>query len=151
MEEIIGTIIIDGVTYLLKKIVDELGNMIWQAFTDDDGDRLPDDPDNPFQIWDHEPEDWNPFLPIDPDTPPVYETPPLQFIIIGPDGTMTIYDEEGNITAEDCDTAYSLWISENGALDKPFSNYSVSEALLLFIAAGSVVGLIFKIFKRRKL
>lgn len=75
----------------------------------------------------------------------------LQIIIVSPDGTMTIYDEGGNITAEIADTAYSLWLSENGALDKRFEHYSVSEALLLFIALGSLVGLISKIFKRRKL
>ena len=75
----------------------------------------------------------------------------LQIIIVSPDGTMTIYDEGGNITSEVADTAYSLWLSENGALDKRFEYYSVSEALLLVIALGSLVGLISKIFKRRKL
>ena len=75
----------------------------------------------------------------------------LQIIIVSPDGTMTIYDEAGNITAEVADTAYSLWLSENGALDKRFENYSVSEALLLFIALGALVGMVCKIFKRRKL
>lgn len=75
----------------------------------------------------------------------------LQIIIVSPDGTMTIYDEGGNITAEVADNAYSLWLSENGALDKRFEHYSVSEALLLVIALGSLVGLISKIFKRRKL
>lgn len=75
----------------------------------------------------------------------------LQIIIVSPDGTMTIYDEAGNITAEVADTAYSLWLSENGALDKRFDHYSVSEALLLVIALGSLVGLVSKIFKRRKL
>ena len=83
--------------------------------------------------------------------PTVTERGELQIIIISPDGTMTYYDEGGNITAEVADTAYSLWLSENAALDKPFANYSVSEALLLFIAIGSVVGLICKVFKRRKL
>lgn len=75
----------------------------------------------------------------------------LQIIIVSPDGTMTIYDEAGNITAEVADTAYSLWLSENGALDKHFEHYSVSEALLLVIALGSLVGMLCKIFKRRKL
>lgn len=83
--------------------------------------------------------------------PTVIERGQLQIIMMSPDGTMTVYDEAGNITAEIVDNAYSLWLSENGALDKPFSNYSVSEALLLFIAIGAVVGLICKVFKRRKL
>lgn len=85
-------------------------------------------------------------------TPTIPETKQeLQIIIVSPDGTMTIYDEAGNITAEVADTAYSLWLSENGALDKHFDHYSVSEALLLVIALGSLVGLVSKIFKRRKL
>ena len=85
-------------------------------------------------------------------TPTVPETrQELQIIIVSPDGTMTIYDEGGNITAEVADNAYSLWLSENNALEKRFEHYSVSEALLLFIAVGSLVGLIGKIFKRRKL
>ena len=84
-----------------------------------------------------------------PTTPEVKQE--LQIIIISPDGTMTIYDEGGNITSEVADNAYSLWLSENNALEKRFENYSVSEALLLFIAVGSLVGLICKIFKRRKL
>lgn len=113
----------------------ETGKKIIQIFTDDDGDGEPDTPELPF-------------FEIDPEEQTAVEK---SIIIMNSDGTMTIYDEGGNITAEDCDTAYSLWVSENGALDKPFVNYSVSEALLLFIAAGSVVSLIFKIFKRRKL
>lgn len=64
---------------------------------------------------------------------------------------MMIYDETGNLSAEVADTAYTLWLSENAALDKPFSNYSVSEALLFFIAFGSLVGLVSKLFKRRKM
>lgn len=85
-------------------------------------------------------------------TPTVPDTrQELQIIIVSPDGTMTIYDEGGNITAEIADTAYSLWLSENAALDKRFEHYSVSEAFLLVIALGSLVGLISKIFKRRKL
>lgn len=113
----------------------ETGKKIIQIFTDDDGDGEPDTPELPF-------------FEIDPEEQTAVEK---SIIIMNSDGTMTIYDEGGNITAEDCDTAYSLWVSENGALDKPFANYSVSEVLLLFIAVGSVVGLICKIFKRRKL
>ncbi len=88
---------------------------------------------------------------ITSDVPTLIERGELQIIVISPDGTMTIYDEAGNITAEVADNAYSLWLSENGALDKPFKNYSVTEALLLIVALGSLVGLISKIFKRRKL
>lgn len=92
-----------------------------------------------------------PTVPSSPTPPIEVEATKLQIIIVSPDGTMTIYDESGNITAEVADNAYSLWLSDNGALDKHFEHYSVSEALLLFIALGSLVGLISKIFKRRKL
>lgn len=91
-----------------------------------------------------------PVYPV-PYPPTITERGELQIIIVSPDGTMTIYDEGGNITAEIADNSYSLWLSENGALDKRFEHYSVSEALLLVIALGSLVGLISKIFKRRKL
>lgn len=155
--EIVGTIIIEGGKYLISKALDEVGNWIWRAFTDEDGDGVPDDPENPFREWDEEPEDWDPFdpIPVDPVVPvdPVEPdtSTDTQIIIVSPDGSMMIYDETGNLTAEVADTAYSLWLSENGALDKHFDHYSVSEALLLVIALGSLVGLVSKIFKRRKL
>ena len=155
--EIIGTIVIEGGKYLISKALDDLGNWIWRAFTDEDGDGFPDDPENPFREWDEEPEDWDPFdpIPVDPVVPVDPVEPDTsndtQIIIVSPDGSMMIYDEAGNITAEVADTAYSLWLSENGALDKRFENYSVSEALLLFIALGALVGMVCKIFKRRKL
>lgn len=41
--------------------------------------------------------------------------------------------------------------TEATVLDKPFDNYTVSEGLLLFIAAASIVYLFSKIFRRRKL
>lgn len=145
--EIVGTIFIEGVKYLIGKAIDEVGNVIWRALTDEDGDLLPDDPANPFREWDEEPEDWEPFDPI-PNDPviPVDPTPDtgsdLQIIIISPDGTMTIYDETGTVTVEDCDTAYSLWLSENNFLDKSFDNYSVSEGflfLIFFAVAAAVI------------
>lgn len=148
MEEIIGTIIIEGTKYLLKRIVDEVGKEIWRAFADEDGDYVPDDPLNPFREWYEDPGGWEPLptLPVDPEPEPAQ----ISIIIVNPDGTMTIYDTAGNITEEVVDTATSLWVSKNGALDKPFNNYSVSEALLLPVAVASVVALTCKIFKRRK-
>lgn len=154
MEEIVGYIIIEGGRYLLKKIVDEVGKAIWRAFSDEDGDQLPDDPENPFREWDEDPGGWDPLdpMPVDPGVSiPVEITPELEIIIVSPDGTMTIYDRDGNITAEEADTAYSLWLSDNNVLDKRFDHYSVTEGLLLFIAIGTAVALISKLFKRRKL
>lgn len=72
------------------------------------------------------------------------------FIIMSSDGTMTVYDEAGNITAEDCDNAYSLWVSDNGILDKPINDYTVTEGFLLI---GIVVGIFAfarKLFRKRR-
>ncbi len=70
-------------------------------------------------------------------------------IIMSADGTMTVYDMDGNITAENCDTAYSLWVSENGIMDKPIDYYSVTEGLLLLLLGVSVVFFIRSLFKRK--
>lgn len=70
-------------------------------------------------------------------------------IIMSPDGSMTVYDPEGNLVREDYNEAYSLWLHDNAALDKPFSYYSVTEALLLIVALFAGVSLFGKVFKRR--
>lgn len=72
------------------------------------------------------------------------------FIIVAADGTMTIYDESGNITAEDCDTAYQLWVSENGIMNKPLDNYSVSEGLILILAIFSIINFLKGLFRKRE-
>lgn len=150
--EIIGTIVIEGGKYLLKKIVNEIGKEIWQAFTDDDGDGIPDDPENPFREWDEEPEDWDPFDPI-PDTPVVPDTPTdtreVTIIFISADGTMTVYDESGEIKPEDCDNAYSLWVSENGIMSKKLDNYSVTEGLLALVLLFTVINFVRGLFRRK--
>lgn len=71
-------------------------------------------------------------------------------IIMSADGTMTVYDENGNITAEDCDTAYQLWVSENGIMNKPLNYYTVTEGLLLIAGIAACFGFVFKMFRRRK-
>lgn len=68
-----------------------------------------------------------------------------------PDGLIIKYAESGG---EEYDglvsRATEQWVQKYGAMDKPLHNYSVSEALLFIIAAGSVVGLFLKLFRRRK-
>lgn len=86
-----------------------------------------------------------PDLPVEP-----VVSQDTQIIIVAPDGTMTIYNADGELDAEAADTAYSLWVSQYGVLDKPFNTYSVSEGLLLVIAASAVVYLFSRVFKRRK-
>lgn len=71
------------------------------------------------------------------------------FIIVSAEGTVSIYDPNGDLTEEDYNEAYTLWLKDNAALDKPFKNYSVTEALLLIVALFAGVSLIGKLFKRR--
>lgn len=147
--KIVGTIIVDGVKYLLKKTVDSVGSAIWQAFADEDENGVPDTPDNPFNEWTEEPDEWTPF-------PPAETSEPTQtigdIVLFTPDGPVILYSESGG---EEYDALVSqateLWVEKYGAMDKPLHNYSVSEALLFIIAAGTVVSLFCKLFKRRKL
>ncbi len=150
--EIIGTIIIEGGKYLISKALDEAGNWIWRAFTDDDGDGVPDDPENPFREWDEEPENWDPFDPV-PDTPVIPDTPTdtreVTIIFISADGTMTVYDESGEIKPEDCDKAYSMWVSENGIMNKKLDNYSVTEGLLALVLLFTAINFVRGLFRRK--
>lgn len=70
-------------------------------------------------------------------------------IIVSPDGTMTIYDETGAITEEDCDNAYALWVSENGIMNKSLDNYSVTEGLLLISVLSNLFFIIKSLFARK--
>lgn len=108
------------------------GGTVIQWGSDEDGDG---DPDDPFDI----------FIPNSESQTVVEKS----IVIVSPDGTITIYDENGNLTEQDCDTAYSLWLSENAALEKDFENYSVSEGLLFLIFICVGFGMLSKIFKRR--
>lgn len=150
-EKIIGTTIVNGVKYLLKKAVDSAGKFIWQLFADEDEDGVPDTPDTPWDTWDHEPDEWTPF----PVTPPV-ETSESQTIgdvvFMTPEGIVVMYSESGGEVYDALvSRATEQWVAAYGAMDKPLHNYSVSEALLFIIAAGTVVSLFCKLFKRRKL
>lgn len=94
--------------------------------------------------------------PVDPVLPPVETSEPAQtigdIVIITPDGPIVLYAESGS---EEHDAlvsrAEAAWVEKYGAMDKPLHNYSVSEALLFIIACGTVVSLLSKLFKRRKL
>lgn len=102
-----------------------------------------------------------PQLPVTSDTedpflPPVETSEPTQtigdIVIITPEGPIVLYAESGS---EEYDAlvsrAEAAWVDKYGAMDKPLHNYSVSEALLFIIACGTVVSLLFKLFKRRKM
>ena len=113
----------------------------WGWLTDEDDNGIPDaSPDAPYYPVGSD--QFNQIVKGAGNTP--------SFIIVSPDGTMSIYDDSGNLTKEDCDTAYSLWLSENAAMIKPFENYSVSEGLLFLIFVCVGFGFISKLFKRRQ-
>lgn len=149
--EIVGTIIIDGGTYLLQKFIDELGNILWRAFTDEDGDLLPDDPENPFMTWDEEPEGWTAFDPSGSIDDLVTQT----VVFMTPDGPVIGYTLNNLEDSTFYDTVSSMvteqWVYTNGAMVKPYRNYTVTEAYLFIIAVGTIVSLFSKIFKRRKM
>lgn len=71
-------------------------------------------------------------------------------IIVSSDGTMTVYDTSGQITAEDCDTAYSLWVSENGIMTKPLDNYTVTEGILFISFLVGCFGFIGMLCRRKR-
>lgn len=112
----------------------------WVCIVDENNDGLPDAaPDAPFY----------------PVGSPEYKEIVTEgresgsIIIMSGDGTMSVYDMNGDITAEDCDTAYSLWVSENGVMDKPLDNYSVSEGMLFLILLIMSVYFVLHLFKRK--
>ena len=54
VEEIIGTVIVDGVTYLIKKGVDALGKKILNFFRDSDNDGVPDSEEPEWWVYDND-------------------------------------------------------------------------------------------------
>lgn len=117
------------------------GQNDWGLIIDDDDNGIPDaSPDAPF-------------YPVgSPEYHDIIEKSEVQssIIIVSPDGTLTVYDMNGNITAEDCDTAYSLWVSENGIMNKPISWYSVTEGILLIFFIVGLFKVAARIFRRRR-
>lgn len=149
VEDIIGTVIVDGVTYLLKKVAGEAGDFIWQLFTDEDGDNVPDDPENPWDTWDKEPDEWTPFPEL-PDTSELEQTTE-NIIFLSPDGPIIMYaDPDSDDYLEIVQQANDEWLELYGSTIKPFNYYSVSEALLFIIACCALFWLFGRIFKRRK-
>lgn len=149
--EIIGEIVIDGITYLVSKALNEAGEWIWNLFTDEDGDGVPDDPENPWDSWDHEPEDWLPY-PKDDTSEPEESEDVGTIIFMTADGPVVLYSEKGGEEYNDLVSRVTEeWVYTNGAMMKPYHNYTVSEAYLFIIAVGTLVSLFSKIFKRRKM
>ena len=144
-EVIVGNnngVIVDGDTYVPLPF-DTTGDGVndWGKIVDADDNGIPDaSPEAPF-------------YPVGSDgynqIVQSGRTDEKSFIIVSAEGTVSIYDPNGDLTEEDYNQAYTLWLKDNAALDKPFKNYSVTEALLLIVALFAGVSLIGKLFKRR--
>lgn len=170
MGEAVGVIfekvIRDGVKYLVKRTVNAIGKKIKEFFRDEDDDGVPDTEEPEFTEDDAEETsgegesdtESEPITsdPLDPVRPPAETSEPTQtigdIVVITPDGPIVIYAESNSEKHDELvSRAESLWVDKYGAMDKPLHNYSVSEALLFIIACGTVVSLLCKLFKRRKM
>lgn len=136
--------IVDDDVYLPIPVDYDLdGRNDWGRVLDENHDGIPDSSPS------------GPFYPVGSDEfNQIIETTKQQsgdksFIIVSAEGTVSVYDPNGDLNEEDYDKAYSLWLKDNAALDKPFKNYSVTEALLLIVAIFAGVSLFGKLFKRR--
>lgn len=112
----------------------------WGWIVDDNDDGLPDASDNA------------PFYPVGSSEFQQIvksDSDDGSIIIMGADGSMSVYDLDGTLSVEDCDTAYSLWVADNGILNKPLDNYSVSEGLLFLLFLVSVGYFIRGLFRRK--
>lgn len=155
VETVFEVVVRDGIKYLVKKATDSLGKAIRQFFRDEDDDGQPDTEEPEFTEVDEqetsgegESETENP-----PATTSDQNTYSIgDIVLVTPDGPVALY-------ADTTDSNYDLlvsqatdyWLQTNGAMDKPLKNYSVTEALLFIIATGTVISLICKLFKRRKM
>lgn len=126
-EGVVGWIVVQGVKYVVKRIINDIGKEILKRFIDEDGDGLPDNPDDEGEE---------------------YQLP-TNYIVVNPDGTMVIYDSTGTVTAEECDMAYSLWLADNSVMTKKVDNYSVTEGLLALVLLFTVLNFFRGLFTRR--
>lgn len=112
----------------------------WGWVTDDDDNGVPDASRNA------------PFYPVGSDeymSVIQKDSNVPSIIVMSPDGTMSVYDTNGQITAENCDTAYSLWVADNGIMNKQLDNYSVTEGLLLCVLLMGGFFFVKSLFKRK--
>lgn len=157
--EVFEKVIRDGIKYLVKKTVNAVGKKIKEFFRDEDDDGVPDTEKPEFTEDDDEEETSREEETSEPDTPtrpPANTSEPSltvgDIVVITPDGPMIIYaNSDDEHYSELVSDANEQWLEMYGATQKPFGNYSVSEALLFIIAGCALFGLFRKIFGRRKL
>ena len=118
------------------------GRLDWGRVVDEDGNGIPDASDDA------------PFYPVGSDGYNNFinrykDNSGVDIVLVSPEGEIAVYDSNGNIKEEDVDTAYKIWVSENGIMNKEIDNYSVSEGLLLCLLLISGVFFIRSLFKRK--
>lgn len=134
---------IDGDVYLPLDF-DYSGDGIddFAKVVDDNGDGIPDASDD------------SPFYPVGSDMfNQILESGGeggKSLVVVSPDGTVCVYDENGQITDEDCETAYKIWVSDNNIMSKPLDWYTPTEGLLFLTFVVSLFGFFGSIFRRRK-
>lgn len=117
---------------------DGLGD--WGLIIDDDDNGVPDaSPDAPF-------------YPVGSDG---YDqiangADGVDIVLVSSDGEIAVYDRNGNIKADDVDNAYALWVSENGIMNKPIKNYTVTEGLLFLSFVVGAFAFVAKAFRKRR-
>ena len=115
------------------------GRNDWGWLLDKDNDNLPDvSPDSPF-------------YPIgSPEYEQITKSAVTDIYVMTSDGCLTAYTESGQLKTDVMDTAYQIWVSEHGIMNKPLDMYTVTEGLLLIGGVVCAIGFVFKCFKRRK-
>lgn len=132
----------DGIKEMIASVGGDLtgdGINDFAYILDLNGNGIPDaDPDSPF-------------YPIDsPDYKRIISTRTNGgIIIISSDGTMSVYDPSGTLTAETYNEAYALWAESNGILNKPLDYFSVTEGLLALTLLFSVFNFVRGLFTRK--
>lgn len=113
----------------------------WGLLIDDDDNGIPDaSPDSPFYPVGSK--GYDVIAHGSPDG--------VDLVLVSPDGEIAVYDRNGNIKAEDVDNAYAIWVSENGIMDKPIKNYTVTEGLLLLSFVVGFFSFFSKAFRKRR-
>lgn len=137
--------IIDDDVYMPLPVDYDLdGNTDWGMVIDENHDGIPDASED------------GPFYPVGSDeynriisTINQGSDGGVDLVVVSPEGEIAVYDRNGNIKAEDVDTAYATWVSTNGIMNKKLDNYSVSEGLLLLLLLISGCFFIRGLFRRK--
>lgn len=137
--------IIDNDVYLPLPVDYDLdGRNDWGMVIDENHDGIPDASPS------------GPFYPVGSDeydqiinTIPKDSEGGVDLVVVSPEGEIAVYDRNGNIKAEDVDTAYATWVSKNGVMNKKLDDYSVSEGLLLLLLLISGCFFIRGLFRRK--